>query len=146
MLFSKSWYSLSRILCCSRKIATIGEEDCSIELLLEDMGNIWGADKQAIGRKPRFSLAAERTELNFGDEIRLLKRSQQKYDDFYIYLYVAGPKQHVNLYRKNGVFRLKVNVPPQGVSERNIAPYVRLTGLLPNGYYVESDALNFSVV
>lgn len=126
-------------------IESIGEEDHSIFTLLEDLGDIFVKKKKDQESEPEFVLDSDNTALKYGQEISLHRRDRNKLRDYYAYLYVAGPKEHVALYRKNGVITLQVNTPDADAGNEDIAPYVQLIGLCPNGQFIEGEKLEFTV-
>ena len=126
-------------------IESIGEEDHSIFTLLKDLGNVFVKREKDPEAQPEFILDSDGTNLKIGQEVPLLRRDRQKRREYYAYLYVAGPKEHVDLYRKNGVITLMVKEGDADTDKEKIVPHVQVIGLCPDGKFIEGERLEFAL-
>lgn len=134
-------------------IQSSGERDHSIKTFIDSLGDYWSfIDKLKDHRAEKkldkdhfskFQLSANKTELKIGEVATISRQATNNEREYSSFLYVGFPKRLVNLYKENGVLKLKIK---SSESKAIMPPSVIMIGILPDGKHVRSNRLKFTIV
>lgn len=128
------------------QIESIGERNHSIKPFLQDLGNNWVTMQSDPEQKAGLQLTASATGFKPGDEVSLFRSKPDDPAQYSMYVYIAGPKEQVEIYRKSGDFRLKFKSAPEGSETGTSGPYALVIGTRPDGKFVRSNVVRFETL
>lgn len=120
-----------------------GEKDHSIQLFLDNLKGHWASLKEDGDQLHDFEISASKTALKVGEVATLSKQGLDDVDQYNSLIYFAGPKKIVDLYEEEDVIKLKIK-PEAATTTRS--PVVLLMGIRPDGKFVRSKLLKFTIV
>lgn len=124
-------------------IESVGEQTHSILSFLDNLGENWLHLQEDTEHQPDFELTTNKTTLHAGEEAVLINNEPENHTEFCSFMYVAGPKNIVQLYRENDTFKLKLTNPLPEALETLAKPFAMLVGVKPNGRFIKSNRLVF---
>ena len=128
------------------QIESIGEHAHSVRPFLEDLGNNWVRLDSDDHQQADFELFADKTGVRDVDVVTLSRKGPDDEFAYSSFLYIAGPRERVQIYREKGVYKLKFNAL-KGVSDQPAkSPFVLLIGVRPEGHYMRSNIVRFQML
>ena len=123
-------------------IQSSGENVHSIQDFVHDLEKHWVDLKPDKDHLPDFEVVADKSELKMDESITLSRIGPNNEHEYNSFIYIAGPKRLVELYKENEVFKLRLKKVPK---KNLVAPSVVVLGVLPTGKFVRSKRLKFSI-
>ena len=123
-------------------IQSSGEHEHSISEFVDGLEEHWVDMKPNEDHSADFEVVVEKTELEPGEEItvsRVGPRNEHKYSSF---IFVAGPKRLIRIYRDKGQFKLKLKDTDV---KTYFEPGVMIIAVQPDGKFVRSKRITFTV-
>ncbi len=124
-------------------IQSSGEQEHSIKSFLDNLKGHWAGLQADNDQLHDFELGASKTALKVGEVAMLSKKGLDDVEQYNSLIYAAGPKRLVDLFEEEGVIKLKIKPSATKVLS---SPVVILMGLRPDGKYVRSKPLKFTIV
>ncbi|MDX1477775.1 MAG: hypothetical protein R3301_08695 [Saprospiraceae bacterium] len=125
------------------QIESIGEEGHSVRPFLEDLGNNWVGMRSDETDQADFQLEASQTTVHDGDNVTLSRKGPADSEEYSSFLYIAGPKERVSIYRENDAYMLEFRASSGETAQAAKPPFALLIGVRPDGHYVRSNVVRF---